>query len=90
MTKQSQPSFGVFVTNKWVIGLLVALLMSAGGYVFRGFDRSNDAIAAQIYNLEQRVRSLEIETKSQSVTVDLQYKEIIRRLDRIERGMHIP
>lgn len=80
MTLNKEEVMGKFVTNKWLVGTLVALVMSMGGYIFRDVDRSTGAQAAAITELQRRLTATEIEAATHSA----QYREILRRLDRIE------
>lgn len=85
---KSADRLGAFVTNKWLIGVLVLLVMSMGGYIFRGYDKSNDAQASQIAAIGQRVTAVEIESAAQKTRIEVQYADIIRRLDRIENAVY--
>jgi hypothetical protein len=75
---------GAFVTNKWLVGVLVILVMSMGGYIFRGYDKSNDAQASQIAALDHRLSAVEIDSAATKSRIEVQYADLIRRLDRIE------
>ena len=89
MSDQSNQKLGAFVTNKWLVGALVGLSISMGGYIFRGIDRDTGVQAQQIDVLQRRSQSMEIDLASQKVTLLLQYNEIIRRLDRLESQLYI-
>lgn len=69
-----------FVTNKWLVGLLVSLVITMGGYIFTNMDKSRDTDLARAYAMEHRVNKLEVDM----ATINAQYAEILRRLDRIE------
>lgn len=73
---------GAFVTNKWLVGVLVALLMSMGGYIFRDIGREQVSANERVDNLDAQVQLLKI----QAARNEAQYNEIIRRLDRIEES----
>jgi hypothetical protein len=77
-------SVGAFVTNKWLVGTMLLLIMSMGGYIFRGIDKSGDAQASQMAMIERRTSALEIDTAARNAATTAQYTEIIRRLDRLE------
>lgn len=88
-TDSSNQKLGAFVTNKWLVGTLILLTMSMGGYIFKGIDRGTEAQAQQIDLLQRKTQALEIDLASQKVTLLLQYNEIIRRLDRLENQLYI-
>jgi predicted HTH transcriptional regulator len=73
-----------YVTNKWLIATLVALIMTMGGYIYQGVGRSGEVAARQFDSLDNKMRNLEIDMASEKVMLRLQYGEIIRRLDKLE------
>jgi hypothetical protein len=81
---KTSAALGAFVTNKWMVGTMLALIMSMGGYIFHGIDKGNEVAAAQLQALERRTVTLEIEL----ARTDARYNEIIRRLDRIEAALY--
>jgi len=81
---QSDQRFGAFVTNKYVVSVLVALVMTMGGYIFKTSDKTTDAQAAQLQALDRRVNAVEV----QGARTEAQYGDIIRRLDRIENAVY--
>lgn len=83
----SDLKLGQFVTNKWLVGTMLLLMMSMGGYIFRGIDKSGEAQAGQIEQLGRRTAALEVEAASARATQTAQYAEIINRLDRMERAI---
>ena len=84
----SDRKVGAFVTNKWLVGMLVTLVMLMGGYIFKGYDKSTDAQASQIQALDHRMNALEIDNAAVKATIALQNAEVIRRLDRIENAIY--
>ena len=84
----SDRKVGAFVTNKWLVGLLVSLVMLMGGYIFKGYDKTTDAQASQIQALDHRMTAVEIDHGALKATIVLQNAEVIRRLDRIENAIY--
>lgn len=76
-----------FVTNKWLVGVLVALVISMGGYIFTNMDRTHDWDAARADATERRVNKIEIEMSGMAAEHRAQYNEILRRLDAIDRNI---
>lgn len=37
--EERNEKLGAFVTNKWLIGVLIGIVMSMAGYIFNGIDR---------------------------------------------------
>lgn len=87
-TNGDNRTVGAFVTNKWLVGVLLLLTMSMGGYIFRGIDKSGDAQASTLVSLERRVALNEIEVAASRATQTAQYSEILRRLDSMERYVY--
>lgn len=85
---EKNQKLGAFVTNKWLVGVLVLLLMAMGSQIFRGIDKGTEVQAQQIDALQRKAQALEIDLASQKVTILLQYNEIIRRLDRLEAQLY--
>lgn len=81
-------SVGTFVTNKWLVGVMLLLIMSMGGYIFHGYDKNGDAQASTIQSQNSRITTLEIDVAAQKATQTAQYTEIIRRLDRMETYLY--
>lgn len=77
---------GRFVTNKYLVTLLLALVMSMGGYIFKGNDKINDAQASTIVDLQRRMTANEIADAANHATQTSRYEEILRRLSRIEES----
>lgn len=88
MNSEGDKKIGSFVTNKWLVGTLVLLLMSMGGYIFKGIDRGTEVQAAQIELLQRKSQDLELDLTQQKITLTLKLDEIIRRLDRIENQLY--
>lgn len=78
---------GAFVTNKWLVGALVMLVMSMGGYIFKGIDKGADVQAATIATLQSDTAKHEVEIATMKAVLQLNYNEVIRRLDNIERRL---
>jgi hypothetical protein len=79
-SNKSEQRLGAFVTNKWLVGTLVMLCMSMGGYIFTGIDRTSDATAATLRELRTSIIELQIAR----ARTDAQYAEIMRRFDRLD------
>lgn len=79
---------GAFVTNRWLVAVLVTMVMAMGGYIFQGLGKSSDAVAAQIDALWKKTSSIEVESASRAARTEAQYAEILRRLERIESRMY--
>lgn len=77
----------IFITNKWLVGVLVALIISMGGYIFTNMDRSHDVDTARADATERRVNKLEIDQAAMAAESRAQYNEILRRLDAIDRNI---
>lgn len=75
---------GAFVTNKWLVGLLVGLVMSMGGYIFKGIDKGSEAQAVTISELQKMVAGHDISLATITATLRLNHEDIIRRLSAIE------
>jgi hypothetical protein len=88
-SNEKNQKLGAFVTNKWLVGTLMLLIMGMGSYIFKGIDKGTEAQAMQIDVLQSKAQALEIDLASQKVTILLQYTEIIRRLDRMESQLYI-
>jgi hypothetical protein len=82
---KSDQRIGAFVTNKWLIGLLVALVMSMGGYIFKGIDKGNDVQASEIAALKEASAKHDVEIATIQTTIALNYGEFVRRLEKIEQ-----
>jgi len=82
---KSEQRLGAFVTNKWLIGLLVALVMSMGGYIFKGIDKGNDVQASEIAALKDASAKHDVEIATIQTTIALNYGEFVRRLEKIEQ-----
>lgn len=80
---QKQPA--PYVTNKWLVGVLVALVISMGSYIFRGIDKGNDVQAEQIAALQKHIEAHDVDIATIQTTISLNYGEIIRRLEKIEQ-----
>lgn len=78
---------GSYVTNKWLIGTLVLLVMSMGGYIFKGIDKGNDAQASAIADLKRTTEQHEVYIATLQTAMNLNYSEIIRRLEKIEQRL---
>jgi len=76
-----------YVTNKWLIGMLVALVMTMGGYIFNDIGKGSDAQAAVLSELQRRVNDAEILIAEDNARNAAQYREILRRLERIENSL---
>lgn len=87
-TDNDNRSVGAFVTNKWLVGAMLLLIMSMGGYIFRGIDKSGDAQASTLVDLQRRISLAEIDMAAQRATQTAQYAEILRRLDGMERYLY--
>jgi len=77
-----------FVTNKWLVSLLIALMISMGGYIFSGIDRTSDSHIFRIEGSERRLSALEISVAAAQAERQAQYAEILRRLDRLENLLY--
>lgn len=76
------------VTNKWLVGILVSLVISMGGYIFNNLDRTRDFDLGRADATERRVNALEIQMAGVQAEIRAQFAEILRRLDRMERRQH--
>lgn len=85
----SNRRLGAFVTNKWLVGVLITLLMAMGSYIFTMKDHSSEAQASQIQELRMKTTELAIQASADRAEARAQNTEIIRRLDRIERNQDI-
>jgi hypothetical protein len=75
---------GAFVTNKWLVGVLIGLVMSMGGYIFRGMDKGNEAQAVSITELQRVVAGHDISLATIMATIRLNHEDVVRRLSTIE------
>lgn len=80
---QKQPA--PYITNKWLVSILAALVISMGSYIFKGIDKGNDVQANQISTLQKTVERHDIDIATIQTTISLNYSEIIRRLEKIEQ-----
>jgi hypothetical protein len=87
-TNNDNRMIGAFVTNKWLVGAMLMVIMSMGGYIFRGIDKSGDAQATTLTSVTNRVVVLETDVAVSKATQTAQYLEIIRRLDRMETYLY--
>lgn len=65
--------------NKKLVGILVALLMSAGGYILRAHDTQITDLSKQVQAVQARAQ----ETDKASAVQQESLREIRRRLDEI-------
>lgn len=65
--------------NKKLVGILVALLMSAGGYILRAHDTQITDLSKQVQAVQARTH----ETDKASAVQQESLREIRRRLDEI-------
>ena len=72
-----------FVTNKYLVTVLVGLTVSMGGYIFTSYDTGRAVANSRISDLEEKVTQLRINDAQRFE----QNQEIIRRLIRIEASM---
>lgn len=79
---------GQFVTNKYLVTVLLMLVMSMGAYIFNQRDRGGEAYASEITRVKDRVSVLEIEMASRGGRTDAQFAEIMRRMDAWERYIY--
>lgn len=88
---------GRFITKGWVAGVLVALVMGMGGYIFQGYDRGNATQTAAAADLNKRVaddlndlRKRVTDLEQDRTLTKWQYLEIIKRLDRLDTVFYGP
>jgi len=65
---------------KWMGTVFLALIISLGGYIWSGMDRRSLAG-------ESRLNQLEVDLAQEKIKGTVEYREIIRRLERIESAV---
>ena len=68
-----------YITKTWLIGILVAIMLSSGGWVIRMFEKTDDSLLNRLQVVE--ARTVEVAARQTA-----QNDEVIRRLKRIEDG----
>lgn len=68
------------VTWKWLVGVLLALALTFGGYSYKATDTRSIANA-------QRIVELDVEIQQEKVRSAIQYTEIQRQLGELQRSV---
>lgn len=83
----AEQRLGALITNKWMVGALISVIITLGGYIFQTKDKLSDAQASDIVAIHRSLSEHEVEIADIKATNRAQYNEILRRLERIERVM---
>ena len=68
------------ISWKWLAGILVALVITFGGYTYKETDRIGKANA-------EKIARLDVELQQEKVRNDVHYTEIQRQLAQLQRGI---
>lgn len=68
------------VSWKWLTGILLALVITFGGYTYKETDRIGKANA-------EKIAKLDVELQQEKVRNDIHYTEIQRQLAQLQRGI---
>ena len=82
---ESNRRTGAFVTNKWLVGVLVGLIISLTGYIFSQKDSNQEAQAKTLSTVVADVSNVRADVEAIKARENERNAEILRRLDRMER-----
>ena len=68
------------ISWKWLAGILIALVITFGGYTYKETDRIGKANA-------EKIARLDVELQQEKVRNDIHYTEIQRQLAQLQRGI---